>query len=144
METYGKILVNIFSTNFAGSQKGGFPKGWFWRMFPRNEKIGTSVRSDVPPERKPERGYVRLFPRNETGTRAHSPKPPFYETALLSPLTNKKDSELLLTFPVNATFSAALLESTKTPPTQGISTKSQTSSLICKEKVASGVQTLTV
>ena len=22
---------------FAGSQRGGFPKGWFWRMFPRNE-----------------------------------------------------------------------------------------------------------
>ena len=32
-------------------QKGGFPKGWFWRMF--------------PPERKPERGYIRMFPRNE-------------------------------------------------------------------------------
>ena len=28
-----------------GWQKGGFPKGWFWRMF----------------ERKPERGYIRMF-----------------------------------------------------------------------------------
>ena len=78
----------------GGSQKGGFPKGWFWRMFRRHEK--------------PERGYVRMFRRNEnwkegtlnenrkegtfacscgtkTGMRAHSPKPPFYETALLSP-----------------------------------------------------------
>ena len=26
-----------------------------------------------------------MFPRNETGTRVRSPKPPFYETALLSP-----------------------------------------------------------
>ena len=53
------------------------------------------VLADVPPERKPERGYVRMFPRNENrnegtfacsaGTRVHSPKPPFYETALLSP-----------------------------------------------------------
>ena len=57
------------------------------------------VLADDPPERKPERGYIRMFPRNEnrnegtfacspgmkTGTRAHSPKPPFYETALLSP-----------------------------------------------------------
>ena len=57
------------------------------------------VLADVPPEQKPERGYIRMFPWNEnrnvgtfacspgtkTGTRAHSPKPPFYETALLSP-----------------------------------------------------------
>ena len=50
-----------------------------------SKKTGTRVHSDVHPERKPERGYVRMFPRNETGTRAHSPKPPFYETALLSP-----------------------------------------------------------
>ena len=56
------------------------------------------VLADVPPERKPERGYIRMFPHNEnrskgtfacslgtkTGTRVHSPKPPFYETALLS------------------------------------------------------------
>ena len=63
-------------------------KGWFWRMFPRNE-----IRNE---------GYIRMFPRNEnrnegtfacspgtkTGTRAHSPKPPFYETALLSPSDN--------------------------------------------------------
>ena len=48
---------------------------------------------------KPERGYIRMFPRNEnrnegtfacspgtkTGTRVRSPKPPFYETALVSP-----------------------------------------------------------
>ena len=53
------------------------------------------VLADFPPERKPERGYIRMFPRNEgtfafspgtkTRTRVHSPKPPFYETALLSP-----------------------------------------------------------
>ena len=40
-------------------------------MFPRNEK--------------PERGHVRMFLGTKTGTRARSPKPPFYETALLSP-----------------------------------------------------------
>ena len=52
--------------------KGGFPKGWFWRMFPRNEdrnegtfgcsprmKTGTRVHSHHPLERKPERGYIR-------------------------------------------------------------------------------------
>ena len=69
------------------------------------------VLTNVPPERKPERRYIRMFPRNEnrnkgtfgcspgtkTGTRVrshvpperkperglHSPKPPFCETALL-------------------------------------------------------------
>ena len=55
--------------------------------------------ANLHPERKPERGYIRMFPRNKnrnegtfacspgmkTGTRVHSPKPPFYATALLSP-----------------------------------------------------------
>ena len=58
------------------------------------------VLADVSRYQKPERGYIRMFPgtknRNEgtcgcspvpkTGTRAHSPKPPFYEAALLFPL----------------------------------------------------------
>ena len=57
------------------------------------------VLADVPPERKPERGYIRIFPRNEnrkegtfacspgteTGTRVRSPKPPFCETAFCLP-----------------------------------------------------------
>ena len=69
---------------------GGCQKGWFSKRV---------VLADVPPERTPERGYIRMFPRNKnrkegtfacspgtkTGTRVHSPKPPFYETALLSP-----------------------------------------------------------
>ena len=73
-----------------GFAKGWFPKGWFWRMFPRNENRNERtfakttllrnhpfisrwallvvdkrvvskrvVSADVPPERKPERGYVR-------------------------------------------------------------------------------------
>ena len=68
----------------------GFRKGWFSKR---------AVLADVPPEQKPERGYIRMFARNEnrnegtfacspgtkTGTRVHSPKPPFYESPLLSP-----------------------------------------------------------
>ena len=68
-----------FNTNFTGSQKGGFPKGWFWRMFPQNE-TGTRVDSDIPPERKPERGYVRTKRKPERGyIRQNHPftKPPF-------------------------------------------------------------------
>ena len=34
------------------------------RMFPQNE-TGTRVHTDVPPKRKPERGYVRMFPWSE-------------------------------------------------------------------------------
>ena len=49
----------------GGCHKSGFPKAWFWRMFP-GTKTGTRVHSsDVPPEQKPERGYVRMFPQNE-------------------------------------------------------------------------------
>ena len=68
----------------------GLPKGWFSKRV---------VVAYVPLERKPERGYVRMFPWNEnwnegtfacspgtkTRTTVHSPEPPFYETALLSP-----------------------------------------------------------
>ena len=55
-----------------GLPKGWFPKGWFWQMFPRNEKrnegtfgcspgtkTGTRVRSHVPPERNRNEGYAR-------------------------------------------------------------------------------------
>ena len=59
----------------------GLTKGWF--------SIRVAL-ADVPPERKPERGYIRMFPRNEnrnegtfagfggtkTGTRVRSDVPP--------------------------------------------------------------------
>ena len=71
----------------------------FCSVEPKRVVSKRAVLADVPPERKPERGYVRIFPRNENrnegtfacspgtkiGTRVHSPKPPFYKTALLSP-----------------------------------------------------------
>ena len=46
------------------------PERVYVRMFPRNEKTGTRVRSHVPPERKPEQGHIR---QNHPFT-----KPPFY------------------------------------------------------------------
>ena len=80
----------------SGVRKKVVSKGWFWRMFPRNESRNEGTfakttllrnrpfisqwaflvstkgwfpkgwfRADVPPERKPERGYVR-----EGGNRA--------------------------------------------------------------------------
>ena len=48
----------------------GFTKGWlskrvFFGGCSPATKTGTRVHSDAPPERKPERGYVRMFPRNQ-------------------------------------------------------------------------------
>ena len=70
-----------------GFARGWFPKGWFWRMFPgpQNKNEGTK------------NGTTHLQAWNEgtkngttdpkkTGTRARSPKPPFYKNALLFPL----------------------------------------------------------
>ena len=44
--------------------KGGFPKGWFWWMLPRNENRNEGT-FGCSPERKPERGHFRMFPQNE-------------------------------------------------------------------------------
>ena len=96
----GYAWMNSWTIN-RGNLKGWFPKGWFWRMSPRNENRNEGtfakttlletaplspndpfwwepkrvvskrvVSADVPPERKPERGYVR---QNHPFT-----KPPFY------------------------------------------------------------------
>ena len=68
------------------------------RLFSGIDKRVVSKRvvlADVPPERKLERGYIRMFPQNEnrnggtfagsprtkTGTRVRLPKPPLYEIA---------------------------------------------------------------
>ena len=73
----GRGQVSTFSHpgSLGGSQRARYQKterGCNW-MFP-----GT---------KKTERRYIRMFPTApRTGTRAHSPKPPFYETALLFPL----------------------------------------------------------
>ena len=48
----------------GGCQKGGFPKGWFWRMFPRNENWNEGT-FGCSPGTKPERGYLHMLPRNE-------------------------------------------------------------------------------
>ena len=78
-----RFSAKICASQIGRWQKGWFPKGWFWRMFPRNEnrnegtfgwfpgtKTGTRVCSHVLPEQKPERGHIR---QNNPLT-----KPPFY------------------------------------------------------------------
>ena len=85
-----------------GFAKGWFPKGWFWRMFPRNENrnegtfakttlLETALLSPNDPFWRWQKGgfqkggFGGCSPGTKTGTRVRSPKPPFYETALLSP-----------------------------------------------------------
>ena len=76
-----------------------FQKGGFGGCAPRT-KTGTRVHSDVPPERKLERGYVRIFPRNENRNEVHSPKPPFYETAPLSSSDRNREKWPIHGYPV--------------------------------------------
>ena len=56
--------------DFGGWQKGGFQKG----------------------------GFGGCFPGTKTGTRVRSPKPPFYETALISPSDDSQRSPIFMTF----------------------------------------------
>ena len=95
-----RLVSHLLTKQIRGFAKGRFPKGWFRRMFPRNENPNEGtfakttlletallspndpfgvdkgvvskrvVSADVPPERKPERAYVR---QNHPFT-----KPPFY------------------------------------------------------------------
>ena len=61
------------SKSVGGSQKGGFRKGGFGRCSPCTE---------IPSKKS----FPAAFLDPKTRTRAHSPKPPFYKTALLFPL----------------------------------------------------------
>ena len=71
---------------FGCSQEGGFPKGLFWKMFPRPPKPerGYNKRNDGTKSRNERTRNGTTVPK--TGTRAHSPDPPFYKTTLLFPL----------------------------------------------------------
>ena len=59
-----------------------------WRKLPLCGGLRKRVvLADVPLYRKPERGYGKTERRHQQpGTRAHSPKPPFYKTTILFPL----------------------------------------------------------
>ena len=61
-----------------------FQKGGFGGCSP-GTKTGARVHSDVPPEQKPERGYVRMFPRNENRNEGTFAKTTLLRNCLLSP-----------------------------------------------------------
>ena len=67
-------------------------------MSPRT-KTRTRIHSDVHPEKKRNEGTFACSPGTNTGTRAHSPKQPFYKTVLLSP--GKKININILSRPTN-------------------------------------------
>ena len=54
-------------------------------MFPQNENRNEGTFGCCPWTEDRNEGTFACSPGTNTGTRAHSPKPPFYETALLSP-----------------------------------------------------------
>ena len=68
-------------------------------------KTGTRVHSDVPPKRKPERGYIRMFPRNENRNEGTFAKTTLLRNRpILSP-SNFYDKTLLLNdciFPITS------------------------------------------
>ena len=59
------------SYNFGVRRRVVFKKGGFGGCSPGTE-TGTRVHSDVPPERKQERGHVRMFHRNEKPERGYA------------------------------------------------------------------------
>ena len=88
-----------------GFAKGWFPKGWFWRMFPRNENRneGTFAKTTLletallsPSDlfggfQKggfQKGGFGGCSPGTKTGTRVRSPKPPFTKPPFYLPVTH--------------------------------------------------------
>ena len=67
------------------SPKGWFPKGWSWRMFTQNENRNEGTFGCSPRTKNRNEGTFACSHGTKSGTRVHSPKPPFYQTALLSP-----------------------------------------------------------
>ena len=91
-----RSCIARFGPLMSKTQSSRLTKGWFSKRV---------VLVDVPLERKPERGHIRMFPRTKTGTRLRShvardenrsegtcAKPPFYETALLFPLEKEHEN----------------------------------------------------
>ena len=77
------ILLRPQYPSFQGFTKGWFPKGWFWRMFPSTKNRNEGTFGCSPGTRNRNEGTFVCSPVPKTATRAHSPKPPFFETALL-------------------------------------------------------------
>ena len=84
-----KILGDAPEQIFGGSQEVVFQRVLLAAV-PPERKPERGVHSRVnSPGTKSERGYVCMFPRNKTGTRLHSPKPPFYETVSNRPFVSR-------------------------------------------------------
>ena len=62
-----------------------FKKSGFGGCSP-GTKTGRRAHSDVPPERKTERGYVRMFPQNENRSEGRLAKTTLLRNRPLSPL----------------------------------------------------------
>ena len=61
-------------------------------MFPQNENRNKGTFGCSPKTENRNEGTFACSPGTKTGTRVDSPKPPFYETALLSPGDESRDN----------------------------------------------------
>ena len=87
----------FLNPKITGRQKGGFVKGWFWRMCPRSglHSGGTCESTFVlvlVPGEPPNGPSFRFSFRVE-----HLPKPPFWKTTLLSTPEKMLHIDFLLT-----------------------------------------------
>ena len=62
------LIIKIQQNPQNISQNSGVHKRAVFQGCSPGTKTGTRVHSDVPLERKPERGYVRMFPNRNEGT----------------------------------------------------------------------------
>ena len=78
---------------FGDSQKGGFPKN-------KNRNKGTfgtkPERTRVHSEQNRNEGTFACSPGTKTGTRVHSPKPPFYDLRLRNPGFRKRKPRVFI------------------------------------------------
>ena len=87
------LTQHCYLLKITGRQKGGFVKGWFWRMYPRSSfrSGGTSECALVPVFVL---GNIRMYPLSGFRSGGHPPKPPFWKPLLCQPPI--KDSDILM------------------------------------------------
>ena len=89
------VDFNLSTFNSGVDKRVVFQKGGFGGCSP-GAKTGTRVHSDVPRERKPERGCVRMFPRNENQNEGTSAQTALLRNRPFLPVINTLFTSALL------------------------------------------------
>ena len=85
MVPFSRVYKGPFQWKITGRQKGGFVKGWFWRMYPRSgfRSGETCMRTS----RFSFRGNIRMYPRSGFRSEGRSAKTTLLEN---HPLVNPR------------------------------------------------------